>query len=253
MDGVDSSAEPELLINRDALQLGYSFRKAETKLEQQVAGIWCDALRLDKVGLDDDFFDLGGDSLSAAEIVTAASAAFGLNVPPSRLMTLSTVAEFSEFVCNHKFALVVDLPAHISVASEGGAGAPVFIIHGQFGIMFPNPELLDSLRGRHPVYYINGIGFYDDTQTPRTLEGTAQAYLESVRHVAPMDGYHLVGTCSGSGVAHEMGRQADAADNPALSVTLIDPPFERMTGLRRSSARRDKWRRILHVSRLRLN
>lgn len=252
MDHVDDVTETDPLISRDALQLVEAYREAETKLERKVAGIWCAALRLDKVGLDDNFFDLGGDSLSATAIASAASDAFALPVQPSQLMNLCTVAKFAEFAVDQTGDripdLAAELPANIAVASDGGAGAPVFMIHGLFGVAFPSPDLLAGLRGKHPVYYVSGIGFYDDAKTPRTLEDTARTYLALVRQVAASSRFHLIGMCAGSGIAHDMGRQAAADGDPVLSVTLVDPPFSRIAGLRRRPAWFDKISRLWYIS-----
>ena len=246
MDGREPMTLDAEILPREKIGLSSPYRAPGTSIERWIAALWAEALGIDRVGLDDDFFDLGGDSLSATEIVTSASAKFRTELQPAQLMTLSTVALFAKHLARDS---APDLPVHIAAAPVTGPGAPVFFLHGKFGLAFPNQRLTGIFQDRRPVYYVSAIGFYDDAPTPKTLEATAAAYLASIRQVAGDRGFHLVGMCRGAGIVHEMGRQADLAGNPALSVTLIDPPFTRMAGLHRTPAWIDRIWRNLRISR----
>ena len=48
---------------------GADYTAPRTELERQIAGIWAEALRLEQVGVEDNFFDLGGDSILAIQII----------------------------------------------------------------------------------------------------------------------------------------------------------------------------------------
>jgi acyl carrier protein len=66
-----------------------------TPLQGALADLWAHVLGLDRVGIDDDFFVLGGDSLLAAELVAAVGDAFGAEVEPAALLGAATVAEMA--------------------------------------------------------------------------------------------------------------------------------------------------------------
>ncbi len=66
-------------------------------VEAQLAAVWCRVLRLDRVGRNDNFFDLGGDSISAIQIAARASAA-GLKLDPNLVFRRQTVAELATAV-----------------------------------------------------------------------------------------------------------------------------------------------------------
>ena len=70
--------DPTLRMPRDGLGLTNEYTAPESKAERQLAEIWREALNFDRIGVDDDFFDLGGDSVGA---VTIAAAVLMLNVP----------------------------------------------------------------------------------------------------------------------------------------------------------------------------
>ncbi|MFI5780464.1 non-ribosomal peptide synthase/polyketide synthase [Nocardia sp. NPDC051570] len=69
-----------------------AFRAPETPVQETVAGIFGDLLELDKVGADDDFFVLGGNSLLAARVVARLGAALGARIPVRVLFDAPTVA-----------------------------------------------------------------------------------------------------------------------------------------------------------------
>lgn len=63
---------------RSELGIDRPYAEPETAMEKDIAGIVCEFLRLDQVGRDDPFFDLGIDSFSALQISLAAEQRFGL-------------------------------------------------------------------------------------------------------------------------------------------------------------------------------
>ena len=75
-----------------------TFAAPRTPLETILAGIWADVLRLDQVGIHDDFFALGGDSLLAAHVLTSIHDAMHLDVGVVSLFDAPTVAEMAEYL-----------------------------------------------------------------------------------------------------------------------------------------------------------
>jgi amino acid adenylation domain-containing protein len=70
------------------------FVAPRTDVERRVAEIWSQALGVDRVGMTDTFLDLGGDSLSAVQVIVGLQEAFGVQVPLEALFEPSTVAAF---------------------------------------------------------------------------------------------------------------------------------------------------------------
>ena len=75
-----------------------TFAAPRTPLENVLAGIWAEVLRLDRVGIHDDFFALGGDSLLAAHVLTSIHDAMHLEVGVVSLFDAPTVAEMAEYL-----------------------------------------------------------------------------------------------------------------------------------------------------------
>lgn len=90
---VDRKALPDPGTSRPALTTPYVAPR--TPIEKELAKIWAEVLSTDEVGIHDDFFDLGGHSLSATQIISRVIATFELQLPVRALFDSPTVAAMS--------------------------------------------------------------------------------------------------------------------------------------------------------------
>src|SRR6202035_264455 len=81
--------------NQDA---GGGYRAPASPVEEILAGIYADVLGIERVGVDDSFFDLGGDSLLAMRVVVAANAALGLDLKVGSLFDAPTITRLASRV-----------------------------------------------------------------------------------------------------------------------------------------------------------
>ncbi|MFD3167087.1 amino acid adenylation domain-containing protein [Herpetosiphon sp. NSE202] len=79
-----------------SLQRG-EYHAPRNAVEQQLATIWASVLRLEQVGIDDNFFEIGGDSILSIQIVAKATSA-GLKLNPHALFSHRTIRELAEVV-----------------------------------------------------------------------------------------------------------------------------------------------------------
>nr|ABL74936.1 TlmX [Streptoalloteichus hindustanus] len=90
---VDRASLPE--PTRAELTGGRGYQPPRTETEQALAAIWADVLKLDRVGIADRFFDLGGESLRAMQVTAATNRMFGIKLSVRRLFDAPTIAEFA--------------------------------------------------------------------------------------------------------------------------------------------------------------
>ncbi|MFZ0799167.1 MAG: amino acid adenylation domain-containing protein [Terriglobales bacterium] len=78
--------------------LAHDFVAPRTVAEKQLANLWCELLQVEEVGIDDSFFDLGGNSLAAVRMVSHYHTRFGREIPPVKVFQYPTIAKLAEFL-----------------------------------------------------------------------------------------------------------------------------------------------------------
>jgi amino acid adenylation domain-containing protein len=97
---VDRKALP--VPGRSRPELDTQFMAARTPVEKDLAQIWGEVLELDEIGIHDDFFHLGGDSLAATRVVSRVVDQFQLEMPLQSLFRSSTVADMATVITEHQ-------------------------------------------------------------------------------------------------------------------------------------------------------
>jgi amino acid adenylation domain-containing protein len=85
---------------------GKTYRAPRTPVEEKMAAIWAEVLRVDKVGMDDNFFDLGGHSLLATQAMSRMRAVFNCDIPLRTLFESPTVGDLAKIISVQQAAQV---------------------------------------------------------------------------------------------------------------------------------------------------
>lgn len=82
----------DTIVPRALFRLALPYIEPRTPTERILAEIWRKALSMDQVGVEDSYFDLGGDSMLAAVIFAETESAFGIAIPMAILTETPTIA-----------------------------------------------------------------------------------------------------------------------------------------------------------------
>jgi len=200
-----------------------AWRQPQTELERDIAALWAELLDVGEVGLDDDFFALGGDSITAAELM-ATVAARGwtrTELPAGALLLAPSVERFAALVEHPDLRLGASLlvPLRDGDASLGR----LFLVHTHEGHVLHYVPLALALAGQQPVFAFEAPASGDGDIPWARLEDLAAAYVAEIRSVQPSGPYWLGGACMGGMVAFEMARQLEAAGEEVALAVLINP------------------------------
>lgn len=88
-------SEGDALIRRARLMLARDYVAPRTPVEERLARIWCNVLGMDAVGVEDSYYDLGGDSFLAALIFVQIEEEFGVSLPMASLIRSPTIAQLA--------------------------------------------------------------------------------------------------------------------------------------------------------------
>jgi amino acid adenylation domain-containing protein len=190
----------------------------QTLLHSTIATIWEEILGIKEVGVRDNFFDIGGHSLLAAQMIDRVNQACGASLPLTTLFAEATI----EHLSNVLMGTVTGTASPIVTVNAGGTRPPMFFLHGDFvGGGFYCRRLGLALGADQPFYAVHPHGL-DQPQVPPTIEAMAADRVQAIRAVRPHGPYLLGGHCNGAFVALEIARQLLAAGESVPLVVLID-------------------------------
>jgi amino acid adenylation domain-containing protein len=190
--------------------------------ERIVARLFQALLKLPAVGRDDDFFLLGGDSLSVVELQTRLRDAFGVGV--QNIQEDATIAGIAARIAALRGSLAARSVPILTALREGGAELPLFLVHGRLGQALVSPHLLRLLGDDQPVWAFQARGL-DGLRPPcATIEEMVEEYVEEMRRLRAHGPYFIGALCAGALVAMAMARALRAQGEIVLPLLLLDPP-----------------------------
>ncbi len=186
-----------------------------TEMEHIVASAWAGVLHIPDLGIDDNFFDCGGDSLGGIRMLSKLAPALQrARLPPGLLLQAPTI---------RKMAAVLADPTRLAGCSRvvaiqpEGAACPLFVVGD--GLEF---RLVARHLGSDQPFYGVRVPPFEEEAPPYTVERIASRCVEALRGVRPSGPYALGGWCFGGLVAYEMARQLEACGQPVTLVALFE-------------------------------
>jgi thioesterase domain-containing protein/acyl carrier protein len=192
-------------------------RNPETQTEEILTRVWNDALERKEIGVDEDFFDIGGDSLVAAVIVDQIFRVFGKRVQINILFQAPTIAELAQHVDSLTSSSTPIVPIRPS-----GSKPPIFCFHSLGGSVLGYYGLARYLPDEYPVWGIQPKGT-DGAEAPiDNIPDMARYYCDEITRVHSDGPFILTGISLGGEIAFEVGRELLARGRSVQRLVLID-------------------------------
>ncbi|MBB5872722.1 amino acid adenylation domain-containing protein [Allocatelliglobosispora scoriae] len=199
---------------------GGAGRAPRNPREQLLTEIFAETLGLDRVSIDDNFFDLGGHSLLATRMISRIRLATGSSLSIRTIFTAPTPAALAEQLdagIVDDDALAVLLPLRTT-----GTRAPLFCVHPASGIAWVYSGLLRHLGPDQPVYGLQARGFTHPGEPAAGMAELVRHYLAEIRSVQPSGPYRLMGWSFGGVVAHALAAALQAEDERVELLAILD-------------------------------
>ncbi|MGB8509507.1 MAG: amino acid adenylation domain-containing protein [Pyrinomonadaceae bacterium] len=244
------------------------FVAPRTFVEQELNGIWAEVLRVDNIGVNDNFFELSGHSLLATQVVFRVKESLGVNLPLRSLFDTPTIAALAQTIellrdgvsdpnlmpddgaratrGDHDGVGIHAGPEAQEAASSwqrklmtaatlvtiraGGTKTPFFCVHPASGNVFGFTELARLLDDDRPFYGLQSRGLTEGFEPQSSIEEIAALYVEAMRSVQPSGPYLIGGWSMGAVVAFEMARQLDGRGQKIALLALMDARAPRSEG-----------------------
>ena len=222
-------------------ELDSEFIEPRDEVERTLVSYWEDLLGVDRVGVKDSFFDLGGHSLIAVRLFAQVRKAFQVDYPISVLFEAPTVEAFAGLIkeqigdvtpagdesangtaresasSRHRYMHLVPMNQE-----ESTDKTPFFLVAGMFGNVL-NLRNLAGLVGRdRPFYGLQARGLFGDQEPHETFDEAARDYIAEMKTVQP-HGPYLLGGFSGGGItAYEIAQQLLASGEEVALLVMLD-------------------------------
>ena len=185
---------------------------------------WKELLGLDHVGLDDDFFELGGQSLVVVRLFSKIKKNYGLDFPLDILFELRTVRKLAARIREGaKKGLSPSRTSTPVVAIQPkGTKPPLFVISGLGGNVIKFHSLAFYLGEDQPIYGLLPRGLDGKEPFHTRVEDMASYYVSAIRAMQPQGPYRLVGYSFGGIVAFEVAQQITAQDDRVSLLGFFD-------------------------------
>ncbi|MBD2567296.1 non-ribosomal peptide synthetase [Anabaena lutea] len=207
----------------DNFKLEDKYTTPADNLELQLTKIWENVLGVQPIGLNDNFFDVGGHSLLAVRLFAQIEKIFGKNIALTILFQAPTIRQLANVLRDEGYtsswSSLVPIQPH-------GSKRPFFYIHTIYGGLIYSLNLLSKLDADQPVYGLQAQGL-DGKKSPHTcIEDMASHYIKEIQTVQPHGPYLLGGWCAGGVIAYEMAQQLYAQGETVELLTIFDafPP-----------------------------
>jgi len=192
------------------------YRAPASLTEEILAGIYAQVLGLDRVGVEDSFFELGGNSLLAMRLIAAVNKSLDAHLAVRTLLYAPSVRSLSQQVGSQDSAAEL---VPVEVFKEG-AGVPLCCIHDGTGLSYSYLALGDYLDC--PIIGINEIPAQGEAE-PGSIRSMAASYADRLQAIYPAGPYNLLGWSFGGPVAHELAIELRRRGCEVQRLILLDP------------------------------
>ena len=230
--------KPVSLIEQDTRQ-----KSGHTRLETLLLEIWQDIIGIDHIGVDDNFFEIGGHSILSVRIFAEIYNLTGVNLPLAEIFKSPTVRDLSKVIeasggkiktrwnkhrlLKHFFRPMPSKAekqgwTHLVPIKTGGNKPPIFCMHAIGGNVLNYYPLASRLDDDQPVYGLQARGLDGISEPYSSLEEMAAHYIEEMKTVQPIGPYSVVGGSMGGFIALEVAQQLKQEGQDIALLAMFD-------------------------------
>ncbi|MEM7127315.1 MAG: amino acid adenylation domain-containing protein [Chloroflexota bacterium] len=231
----NGKVDPNALPAPDVVQRSTALVAPRDVLEHELLGIWQRVLDSRAVSVYDNFFEIGGQSMLAVQLMARLNQALGQEIPISLLFQAPTIAEFAGALREQQTTEVgasvsqswMEQPSLVAIQPRG-TKPPLFCLPGAGGNVFGFYALANHLGPEQPLYGLQTRGLDGQCAPHTTIEAMATDYLAQIRSVQSCGPYYLAGHSLGGLIAFEMTQQLVQAGETVAPLAIIDmiaPPL----------------------------
>lgn len=195
-----------------------AFRYPHTEIEKQLVKIWKNVLGVERIGTNDNFFNVGGDSILAIQIISKANQE-GIYIQPGHLFQFQTIRELANAV--EKNVKVGESKSLLPLQTKGD-NPPIFFVPGSGGNAMYLQKLSHYMGNNQPFYGLQAIGIDGSRDPLKSIEEIAGHYVNEIMDLFSEGPCYIAGHSFGAWVAYEMAMQLSNRGKKVEFLGLLD-------------------------------
>ena len=176
-------------------------------------------LQLERVGVEDNFFDLGGHSLSAITTMARLQEMLKTQLPLTTIFQAQTIENLAALIekgATQGFSTLVQLNKSVT-------GPTLYCFPpGGGGHATSYRPLANALSGDINVYGVQARDLIDENYVPDDMQTLVKDYAEQIIQHSPKGPYHLLGWCLGAQMVMEVAHYLESNNQPVGLVAIVD-------------------------------
>lgn len=225
--------EPDQSNHQSRPQLMNPYAPPRNKLEQDLTGLWQDLFGYGQIGIDDNFMELGGDSLTAIKM-TSLLKETGAIIALKDVLANQTIRQLASFIgermdieqqmADIQEAKLLNTLACIEKLNNGHNERKIFMVHPAHGMLVQYYDFAKKVENNFNVYGIQARGILPGSKLAESPEEMAADYVEQILKVQPEGPYILTGYCTGVGTSYEMALLLESMNHKVEHLIHFNPP-----------------------------
>lgn len=199
-------------------------RAACTPTEHRLVSIWQQLLGAERVGTNENFFDIGGHSLLAVALVSAVKEQLGVELSVATVLQDPTISALARAV-DHILAPEIDheeqSSPYLTQLRAGGAKSVFFVYDGE-GEILPYHNLARRLPLEYSVFGVSPLRVPGIPLCHLSVRDMAEHCVRAIQQCQPHGPYYVGGLCAGGVIAFEVAQQLEQKQEPVELVILLD-------------------------------
>ncbi|MCK4258180.1 MAG: amino acid adenylation domain-containing protein [Halanaerobiales bacterium] len=209
--------KPELHI------VGGEYMAPEDELQEKLVAIWEDILGLEQVGIDDNFFEIGGHSLKATTFISELYKEHNIELPLNEVFKRPTIRELSQVIREQAAFSFAGKDPNLVLLSRGTTqDKHLFMIHAGNGEIEVYMKLANKLYPEFNYWGIKSDRFENLAPQNIKIEDLAKYYAEKIKRLQPKGPYYLFGWCIGGSIAFEVANCLEKENEEVKLLALIN-------------------------------
>ncbi|MFJ4145436.1 amino acid adenylation domain-containing protein [Pseudomonas sp. NPDC089734] len=212
----------------DVSQLQQGYVAPRTDLEERLARLWADVLKVERVGLNDNFFALGGHSLLAVTLAGRIREEFEVSIKLHDFLLMQTLGELADFLRAGEAKVK---SAVIRMNACQSDRAPLFCLPPGGGGTYSYYPLAGRLSEERPVYGLVNKAYVVPGWFDRSWDEMVAYYVEQIRLTQPAGPYNLLGWSLGGALAIDVAHLLERDGDTVNFLALVDSMLPASAGL----------------------